>query len=677
MSKFVQLMCIIFCIALTVSLTGIAGNTALGTGPLTSTVRAAAAEDELYFTILHTNDEHSSLIPHSPAVDYHRETENTAVGGFARLAAAIRAIRAEKSAAGEPVLLLSGGDFLGGPAYGWLTPAGYAPELLLMQAMGYDAVVIGNHEYDYGPDILASYLRAAGYPDARDKTILLATNSEIPGDHPLSTPGMLEDTHLFTLENGLRVGIFGIMGRTAGSYAELTAEPVAFTDFIEASRQAVDQLRSRGADIIVALTHSGIDEDRELARAVAGIDIIVGGHCHTALYEPVMEGDTPIVQADSNGKYLGMAELAFNRHTGAVRLRNEAAGKPFLLPIDHRYRPDQEIEDVIAGYTNKLNELIAVMSGGMFTDIREVIVSTNFVLPKGPPLQETPLGNFITDGIRLVVGEYTGERVDVSAYSNGIIRGDIAPGSMDYARGQVSFYDLTALVGLGIGPDGHAGYPVVSFYLTGDEVRRVLEVASIMAEMYGDGFYLQFSGLRYEYNPANTFLFTVPFINQQIPSTRTVKKAELYIGDGIQSRNDQDYIPLRRGDQTLYHVAADSLIYSFLPLVGELLPMLEIIPKNAAGQPLSGEEEAIVYNAAGRELKTWQAVAGYAASLAPGPAGYPEIPDYYRETTGRRNQVKTFPLSVIPPLILLLPPAAVVLLLIRRKRKRQGTVSVL
>jgi len=87
---------------------------------------------------------------------------------------------------GEPVLLLDAGDFLGGSAFAWLALRGYAAELTIMQKMGYDAVAIGNHEYDYGPDVLAQYLLKAGYPEAHQKTLVLASNTEAPPDHPLA-----------------------------------------------------------------------------------------------------------------------------------------------------------------------------------------------------------------------------------------------------------------------------------------------------------------------------------------------------------------------------------------------------------------------------------------------------------------------------------------------------------
>ena len=250
----------------------------------------AGETEELYFCILHTNDMHSELIPHSPAVDYRPEEESPAIGGFARLATAVNEIRENKIKEGEPVLLFDAGDFLGGAAFAWLALNGYAAELTLMQRMGYDAVAIGNHEYDYGADVLAQYLLQAGYPEAHQKTLVLASNTEAPPEHPLAASSLYRKTGMFELENGLKVGVFGLIGKDAIQLLGETGN-VQFLDQHEAARQAVDELERQGADVIVAISHSGVEEDRELAREVPGIDVIVGGHCHTALDKPVLQGD--------------------------------------------------------------------------------------------------------------------------------------------------------------------------------------------------------------------------------------------------------------------------------------------------------------------------------------------------------------------------------------------------
>ncbi len=207
--------------------------------------------EELHFTILHTNDMHSALILHSPAVDYPPpDKANPAIGGFARLATAVEEIRESKRRKGEPVLLFDAGDFLGGAAFAWLALQGYAAELTIMQKTAYDAVIIGNHEYDYGIDILAQYLLRAGYPEAHHKTLVLASNIKAPTGHPLADRGLYRNTGMFELENGLTVGTFGLIGKDAISVTHDTMD-VKLLDQHEVARQAVDKLKEEGADVIV------------------------------------------------------------------------------------------------------------------------------------------------------------------------------------------------------------------------------------------------------------------------------------------------------------------------------------------------------------------------------------------------------------------------------------------
>ena len=655
------LFCILTTILVVASFLGIPGNLQSDSGET----------EELYFCILHTNDMHSALIPHSPAVDYHPEKEDPAIGGFARLATAVDEIRENKMREGEPVLLFDAGDFLGGSAFAWLALSGYAAELTIMQKMGYDAVVIGNHEYDYNPDVLAQYLLQAGYPEAHQKTLVLASNTEAPPDHPLAARGLYRNTGMFELENGLKVGVFGLIGKDAILVTGDSGD-MQFLDQHEAARQAVDELKEQGADVIVGITHSGVDEDRELAREVPCIDVIIGGHSETALYKPVLQGATIIVQAGSLGRYLGQLELAYNSNTGKVRVRNEENDRPFLVPIDNSFAPHPEIDALVTDYTGILNAHIREMTGGEFDDVMTTVARSDFVLSNQPPLSETPLGNFVTDAMRLVAQEVTGKRVDIAGQANGIIRKSILPGAMEYSGGDVSFYEIVEAVGMGYGYDGYAGCPIVSVYITGEEVRRLLEITILLQEFMEDSF-LQFSGLRYSYNPSNAVLLTVPFINLPVPTTRAVTRAELYTGDGIQPANGDGYVPLKRGDEKLYHLVTDGYILLFLPMVTDMLPQLEIVPKNADGEPVPLErlDELIVHHADGRELKVWEAVVSYAAAQPPGVDGVPRIPDYYEGVAGRINRTWTFPFIGWLVLILAAIATGIVFLLLRRRRHRK------
>ncbi len=610
-------------------------------------------QGELDFTILHTNDEHSSLLPHFQVADYglaamEIETmgtgDNISLGGFARLATAIELVREEKQETGEPVLLFNAGDFLGGAIFGWLAPHGYSPEILLLQEMGYNAVTIGNHEYDYGPDTLAAYLLRAGYPEAHEKTVVLAANTRVSEDHLLFTRQLYLPNKVFPLDNGLQVGVFGLIGEAAVSNVVDTGE-VEFLDQVQAAREAVGRLKEQGADVVVALTHSGLAEDRLLASEVPEIDVIVGGHCHSALFEPVVAGETIIVQAGSLGRYLGRLELAYDPDSSSLRIRNDEREVPFLIPVDDRFAPHPGVASRVDRYKIKLDQLLSEMTGGRFEDVLGTVAHATFAVINQPPLQESPAGNFITDAMRLVAEEVIGEKVHAAVQANGSIRGSIIPVGAEGTPGKVSFYDIANIIGLGYGEDGYPGYSMVSCYLTGEEMLRLLEVAVLLKDQRGDSNFLQFSGLRYSYNPQNAVLFTVPWINRPLPTTRAVIEAELYTGEGVQPAGDGEYFVLEKGDETLYHMVTDTYILSFLPMVGKLLPRLEIVPKNSAGEPVPLEriDELVVRNR-GRELKVWETVLLYTVALPPGEDGMPLIPDLYRGTAGRINQVATFPL---------------------------------
>lgn len=630
------------------------------------TTSTSGIENELYFTILHTNDEHSALLP-SPLTDFHPVERDNTIGGFARLSRLVNDIRTVKEDEGEPVVLVSAGDYVGGSPYSWLIPEGEAPELSLMQQIGYDIVTIGNHEFDYGPETLARYFQASGYPEAAEKTAVVASNMKFPANHPLAGMGVTE-VQVVSLDNGLRLGFFGLLGSEA---AELAAkkDPVEITDPADAAALAVQTLQEIDADVIIAVTHSGLEEDLAVAKSVPGIDVIVSGHCHTALEEPLIEGETVIVQSGVRLQYLGVLELAYNPADGNIRVRNSDNGQPFLEPIDDTIPKDPALSASIDHYTKKLNNLVVGLTDEKVNDIKDIILSSDFTLQAGPPLQEAIFGNFVTDAMRLKVEDKTGEKVDFAFQANGVIRGDVIPGEMAHSLNMISFYDLVTTIGLGVGYDGNPGYPLVSVYLTGNEVYRVLELSAILTELFGDTFFLQTSGLRYNYDPGRAILFELPFVNIPLPSFRAVLEVEQFTGSGLQGDNPADYRPFPRSDDNLYHVVSDYYVLSFLPLIEEQLPFYTVVPKNRSGDEISIEEGII--QTGNKELKFWQAVVDYAISLPPGEEGIARVPDYYSATGTRINQIKTTPLLLWPALAL----AAIAVILLIRRRRRKWTES--
>ncbi len=619
----------------------------------------AFQDDSVRFTILHTNDEHSHLISH-PAIDDHPELSNSAQGGYARLAGAIKQIKREKEEIEEPVLLLSGGDILGGPAFGWLPlKDGVSAEMKLFQMIGYDAITIGNHEFDYGSYQYAYYLRAAGYPDAHSKTVLLGANTKPPSDHPLSEMG-IRSHFIKELPNGLKVGIFGLIGNDAINKTA-SPEPVEFDDPIESARLAVRELMDKGADIIIALTHSGVPEDRALANAVPDIDIIVGGHTHTPLFEPIKVGKTVIVQAGSYLSYLGVLELEWNQEERSLKVLNDESNRAFLKPLDSNVEPDEEVAAEVERYTEMLNEWVFDLTEGRVTDIRQPIATSSFTISGGRMMSETPVGNYITDAMRWAAEEATGKQVDIAVQASGAIRAEIKPGVEEWSAGQISFYDLIMSTGLGSGEDGNPGYPLVSVYMSGADVRKSIEVSLLLSQLRDNAYFLQYSGLRATFDPNRSILFTIPFLDKPIPTYSGVLTAELDRGDG-------EYFAIENDSEELLHVVTDRYVAGFLPLVGEILPRLNIELKDEEGNPVDLDERVILVD--DEELKVWQAVLNYTFSHQVSEEDLPEIPHRYESTENRLQIVSTLPLWVWP-MVFLGVVVAVIIYLIKRNHKKE------
>ena len=606
-----------------------------------STVIAQDEEEtpeELFFTIMHTNDEHSALLPR-PYVDYHPDRPDNTVGGFARISSVASQIRNAKSTLGEETVMISAGDYIGGAPYCWLIPGGESPELSVMRAIGYDVITVGNHEFDYGSEKLAYYYRRAGYPETNREMAIVSSNLEIPIEHPLAGVG-IKDAHILELNNGLRLGFFGLLGDTASELAALR-HPVEIIDPVNAAKRSIEKLQEMGADVFIGVTHAGLYEDERIAKAVPEIDIIVSGHCHTPLYKPMFAEDTILVQAGVRLNYLGVLELAYNTDDGSIRIRNEDNEMPFLIPINDSIEEDPVIAEIIEGYTQQLNSLISYLTYGSVNSIEDYILHSDFNLKAGPPKKESVFGNFLTDAMRLMVEEKTGEKVDFAIQANGVIRGDVNHGTRSYSMNKINFYDFVTTIGLGAGDTGNPGYPLTSFYLTGNEIYRVIELTSLLSQVYGDTFFLQISGGRYTYDPRRPVFFKIPFTNIPIPTFRAVSEVEIFNGSGLQSDKDEQFELIPRNDDSLYHVVCDSYVLSFIPIIRETVPFYTVTPKDIDGNEIKPEKAVIKIH--GEELSFWQAAVEYALAQEPGADNIAVVPDYYKETGDRINETKLFP----------------------------------
>jgi len=591
------------------------------------------------FTILHSNDEHAALVP-APVSEWGRPGSKT-TGGIARAATVIERIRTEKGAANEEVLVVSAGDFISGSIFSWLVLDGASPELDLMLAAGYDAVTLGNHEFDYGPEELAAYLLRLGYPQAASQLPVLASNTVIPQEHPLGETG-LQNTWIRELDNGLRIGFFGLMGRHADSVAP-GAEPITFADQHETAHEMVASLRGQGAHVVVLLSHAGEDEDRELAAAVPGIDVIIGGHTHTVLSVPLRVGSTLIVQTGTEYQYLGKLELRYENGRVVMRNHPSVTDRPYLIPLNDDVPEHPDITRRLARYESQLDSLLADMTADAISSYRQPIASSAFPVSRNPRLSETAMGNLVADAMFYQGAKISGIPVDVAFQASGVIRGNLEPARTLDNQGTISFYDAAKTIGLGSGVDGRPGYPMVTAWLTGTELRRTAEVSILLSQLMGDTYFLQTSGMRWSYAPQRSLWLTIPFAGTPVPSGRAIQQAWLYRGDGrtvMPARLNDDFIELPRTDDTLYHVVSDYYIAQFLPMVGEVVPALAIELKDENGQPITSLEDRILMRD-GREYKVWQAVTDYLTSRAPSSAEarLAAVPGRYQSRENRQVAV--------------------------------------
>ncbi len=553
-------------------------------------------------TILFTHDLHDHILP------FPVEQDGTVsyIGGYARLASAIQVERQ----ADPGLILLDAGDFSMGTLFQPLF-ASAAPGLRLLGQMGYDVVTLGNHEFDFRLAGLTDSLAAAQRSGDRLPVLVVANiapaaNNNGSSDPGSAIPGVQE--YLVIERGGRRIGVFGLMGREAADMAPLAG--VGFTDPVAAARRVVTALQAEEVDLIICLSHAGTkpapaqSEDEELARQVPELDVIVSAHTHTRLTEPLRVGRTTIVSAGEYGESLGVLTLApADAGWEPVRYR--------LQSIDAALPAAPDVQAAIGRFQEQVEaEYLAPLGLGFDAVLAETPFSFVPSAQIGVEHAEEPLGSLISDAYRYAVQQAEGEAyepVDVAIVPSGTIRSSLV-------RGPITVADAFAVSPLGIGPDGRSGYPLISVYLTGQELRAVCEVdASVAPIMSAAQLYM--SGLNYTFNP-NRLIFN------------KVTAAALQRPDGSLEALDAD---------RLYRVVAGLYSAQMLSVVGEKsFGLLSIVPKDAAGEPITDFETQVILDpATGNEIKEWAALAQYLRSFPPSE-GVPQVPAQYRQPEGRK-----------------------------------------
>lgn len=426
-------------------------------------VGVAGAQDDSYeLTIMHTNDVHG-----------HHEPQRNGDGGAARQATVVKQIRAEV----DNHLLLDGGDRFTGTLF----HVQYRGQdsVQIMNAIGYDAMALGNHEFDDGSEVLAAFVKGLNFP-------ALSANTDFSEDPWLA--GLVEPSVILDV-GGEQIGIIGLTTPETAILAKPSEFLVFHFDLINVTQEQVDILAAQGVNKIILLTHIGYGADLEVAQGVSGVDVVVGGHTNTFLsntysgaigeYPTVVESASGepvlVVQASTKTVYLGRLDVEFD----AEGLIADWDGDAILLS---RYiSPDPDISDLVAGLAGPIAELAAKPVG-------ETVVALTGTSPRLCRIEECLLGNVITDAVL----EETG--ADIIFQNGGGIRADIDAGEV--TLGEV----LTVL------PFGNL---ISTFDLSGADVMAVLENSVSRIQLDEDnnpvvdgasGRFMQVAGLRYTFD---------------------------------------------------------------------------------------------------------------------------------------------------------------------------------
>jgi 5'-nucleotidase/UDP-sugar diphosphatase len=389
--------------------------------------------DQVDLKILYVNDFHGFAEPYKGAAN------ETPLGGIAYLAGAVDRARGK-----TPSLLLAAGDMIQGNA--WANLVRGKSSIEVMNAMKFDAMVVGNHEFDFGPKVLKERLAQARFP------MLGANVAGFAGLKP------------YVIKNlkGVRIAIIGVVTQdTPVATHPRNVAGLTFSTPESAVKKYLAALKGR-ADIIIVLSHCGFQADRELAAKVPGIDVIVGGHSHTKILQPELVGQTIIVQAWEHAKALGVLNLRIKdgkvaEFDGALEEISPATGTA-----------NCQVQDIVARYECQAGSLMQRVVGETEVDLDGKNVRTG----------ETNLGDYVADVMRQTAG------AEVALINGGTIRTGIV-------QGKITVKDIYAVLPF----DNY----LVAISLTGAQLKQALEHGVSRLEE-SSGSFPQVSGLTFTYS---------------------------------------------------------------------------------------------------------------------------------------------------------------------------------
>lgn len=561
--------------------------------------------------VVFTHDTHSHLNSFSAVID----GESTEVGGFAR----IKTVIDEQKAENPDTLVVDGGDF----SMGTLVQTVYedeAAELRMLGAIGCEVTTFGNHEFDYRSSGLAQMLKSAAESgDVLPELVVCNVDwdaMEAAGlnDGQQQIQSGFEEygvkDYVVLQKGDVNVAVTGVFGVDALACAP-TCE-LLFRDPVEAVRETVAEIKANeDVDMIVCVSHSGTwedeskSEDEILAKSVPDLDLIISGHTHTELAEPIVHGDTYIVSTGEYGRKIGKLSMT-QKSDGRWEMTDYK-----LVPILSTITADGATQEKIDGFMEAVDT-------GYLADFGytkdEVLATNNVQFSTLHDLEyehtEHNLGDLMSDAYVYAVensDDFDGVPVDVAVVPSGTVRDT-------YTAGNITVEQVFNSFSLGIGPDGVPGYPLISVYLTGKELRTAAEIDASVSD-YMTTARLYMSGLHFTYNPNRMILNKV---------------TDIYLTDENGSRVELE-------DDKLYRVVADLYSGQMLSAVTDMSHgLLSLVPKYADGTPIEDFEDVIVMEGDG-ELKAWDSIARYMQSFEDTDGdGIANVPSYYSQMHDRK-----------------------------------------
>ncbi len=488
-------------------------------------------------TVLHTNDFHARFEPiskYDSGCSAEDNTEGKCFGGSARLQTAIEEARSRTNNA----ILVDGGDQFQGTLFYTYYKGKLAAEM--MNQMGYDAMTVGNHEFDDGPEVLRGFMDAVNFP-------VLMSNADVSGE-PLLADKLAKSTVIE--RGGEKLGLIGLTPQDTDELAS-PGDNIVFTDPVGAVQGEVDKLTEMGVNKIIVLSHSGYGVDQKVAAGTTGVDIIVGGHTNTLLSNsneraegpyPTMVGSTAIVSAYAYGKFLGELNVTFDDEGNIT----EAKGEPLIM--DGGVHEHEATKARIAEAAAPLEE------------IRQRVVANTAEAIDGERgscrAMECAMGNIIADAM---LDRVKDQGIEIAIQNGGGIRASIDAG--DVTMGEV----LTVL------PFQNT---LSTFQVSGETIVAALE-NGVSQHEEGAGRFPQVAGMTYAFDVSKE---PGSRVSDVMVGGAPIDPAKMY---GVVSnnyvRNGGDGYKMFRDAQNAYDYGPDlaDVTAEYMAKMGPVKPMLD------------------------------------------------------------------------------------------------------